>query len=196
MTAKVPVSLNQDQDQDLSNEASAKQFVATIQSPRIKDHDHRSKTMKKAVIYTRTSSKPELDRDGQREDILARFGGEYEIVGEYHDVASGTQEIQDRPGLKAMLDAVAKGEVEVLVCSDLIRLTRHLSPEIIGTIQKAGVQIVTADGREISQADLAVNMLINRMSMTFVESHSERTKRDIRAARERRDRKANDNRRE
>ncbi len=65
--------------------------------------------MKKVVIYTRLSSKTGLDHDGQREEILARLGGEYEIIGEYRDVASGTQEIQERPGLKAMLDAVAKG---------------------------------------------------------------------------------------
>lgn len=94
--------------------------------------------MKEAVIYTRYSSKPGLDRDGQREEILARFGGEYEIVGEYRDVASGTQEIQERPGINAMLDAVAKGEVEAFVCSDITRLTRSLSLEIIGALQKAG----------------------------------------------------------
>ncbi len=105
--------------------------------------------MKKAVIYTRYSSKPGLDRDGQREEILARLGGEYEIVGEVRDVANGTQEIQDRPGLKAMLDAAAKGEVEVLLCSDITRLTRSLPLEIIGALQKAGVQIVTADGTEL-----------------------------------------------
>ncbi len=105
--------------------------------------------MKKAVIYTRSSSKTGLDHDGQREKLLAKFGKEYKIVGEFRDVASGTQEIQDRPGLKAMLDAVAKGDVEVLMCSDLTRLTRSLSPEIIGAIQKAGEQIVTTDGKEM-----------------------------------------------
>jgi len=109
--------------------------------------------MKKAVFYTRYSSKPGLDRDGQREVILARLGREYEIVGEYRDVASGTQEIQDRPSIKAMLDAVAKGKVEALVCSDITRLTRSLSLEIIGAIQQAGVQIVTTDGTEIGNAE-------------------------------------------
>jgi site-specific DNA recombinase len=147
--------------------------------------------MKKAVIYTRYSSKPGLDGDRQREEILARLGREYEIVGEYRDVASGTQEIQERPGLKAMLDAVAKGEVEALLCSDLTRLTRSLSPEIIGAIQKAGVQIVTTDGTEIGSADLVAHMLINQMPKTFVEAQSQRIKRGLRAARELRDRKAN-----
>jgi hypothetical protein len=53
--------------------------------------------MKKAMIYTKYSSKPGLDHDGQREKLIAKFSKEYEIVGEYRDVASGTQEIQDRP---------------------------------------------------------------------------------------------------
>ncbi|MCY2983997.1 MAG: hypothetical protein NTY15_10210 [Planctomycetota bacterium] len=53
--------------------------------------------MKKAMIYTRISGKLGLDHDGQRKKVRARFGEEYEIVGEVRDVASGTQEIQDRP---------------------------------------------------------------------------------------------------
>jgi len=147
--------------------------------------------MKKAVIYTRFSGEPGLDHDGQREKLIAKFGKEYKIVGEFRDVASGTQEIQDRPGLKAMLDAVAKGEVEVVLCTDITRLTRSLSLEIIGAIQKAGVQIVTTDGTEIGSADLVAHMLINQMPKTFVEAQSQRIKRGIRAAREHRDRKAN-----
>lgn len=142
--------------------------------------------MKKAVIYTRVSSKLGLDRESQHEELLARLGGEYEIVGEVRDVASGTQEIQDRPGLKAILDAVAREEVEVLLCSDLTRLARSLSLEIIGTLQKAGVQIVTADGTQIGFADLVANTLISQIPMTEVEARSQRIKRGIRAARERR----------
>jgi DNA invertase Pin-like site-specific DNA recombinase len=143
--------------------------------------------MKKAVIYSRFSVEPELDADGQREKLLAKFGKEYKIVGEYRDVASGTQEIQERPGLKKLLEDAAKGNVEVLLCSDLTRLTRRL----IGAIQKAGVQIVTADGKEIGSADLVAHMLINQMPKTFVEAQSQRIKRGLRAARELRDRKAN-----
>ncbi len=110
------------------------------------------------------------------------MGGEYEIVGEVRDVASGTQEIQDRPGLKAMLDAVAKGDVEALVCSDITRLTRSLSLEIIGAIQKAGVQIVTTDGTEIGLADLVAHTLIKQMPKTVQEDQSQRIKRGIRAS--------------
>jgi DNA invertase Pin-like site-specific DNA recombinase len=146
--------------------------------------------MKKVAIYSRFSVDAGLDADSQREEILARLGGDYEIVGEYRDVASGTQEIQDRPGLKKLLEAVAGGEVEVLLCSDLTRLTRSLSLEIIEALQKAGVQIVTTDGTEISFADLVAHMTINPIRRTFVEAQSQRIKRGIRAARERRNQQA------
>ena len=100
-------------------------------------------------------------------------------------------EIQHRPGLVQLLDAVAKGDVEVLFCSDITRLTRSLPLEIIGALQKAEVQIVTADGIQIGFADLIANTLINQMPKTFVEAQSQRIKAGIRAARERRERKAN-----
>lgn len=122
---------------------------------------------------------------------LPDWAGEYEIVGEYRDVGNGRQYVQDRPGLKTLLEAVARGEVEVLVCNDLTHLTRRLSPEIIGAIQKAGVKIVTTDGTEISFADLVAHTIINQIPKTFVEAQSQRIKRGIRAARELRDRKAN-----
>ena len=105
--------------------------------------------MKKAVTYTRFSGEPGLDHDGQREKLIAKFGKEYKIVGEYRDVPSGTQDTQDRSGLKKLLEDATKGDVEVLVCSDITRLTRSLSLEIIGALQKAGVQIVTTEGTEL-----------------------------------------------
>ena len=115
-----------------------------MQSPGIRSPtNNNNKTMKKAMIYTRISGKLGLDHDGQRKEILARFGGEYEFVP---DVGSGTQEIQDRPSLKKLVEM---GDVEVLLCSDLTRLTRRLSPEILEAIQRAGVKIVTVDGKEM-----------------------------------------------
>lgn len=78
-----------------------------------------------------------------------------------------------------------------MLCTDITRLTRSLSLEIIGAIQKAGVQIVTTDGTEIGSADLVAHMLINQMPKTVQEDQSQRIKRGIRAAREHRDRKAN-----
>lgn len=138
--------------------------------------------MKKVAIYTRVSGNTGLDADSQRAELIAKLGGEFEIVGEYRDVAGGIQKIQHRPGLAQMLDAAAKGDVEVLFCSDITRLSRSLSLEIIGAMQKAGVQIVTADGTQIGFADLVAHTLINQMPKTVQEDQSQRIKRGIRAA--------------
>lgn len=146
--------------------------------------------MKKAVIYTRLSSKTGLDRDGQREELLARLGGEYEIVGEYRDVASGTQEIQDRLGLKKLLEDAAKGQFDVLLCTDASRLLRSISQKIMTAIREAKLQIVTIDGAEIGNAEFLTHTITNHVvaqaMKTFKEQQSERIKRGIRAARERR----------
>lgn len=96
--------------------------------------------------------------------------------------ATSCDETHDRPRLAQMLDAAAKGDVEVLFCSDLTRLTRSLSLEIIEALQKAGVQIVTTDGTEISFADLVAQTLINQMTKTVQEDQSQRIKRGIRAS--------------
>ncbi len=77
--------------------------------------------MKKAVIYTRYSSKPGLDRDGQREELIAKFGKEYKIVGESHEVGDARKHGQDRTGLKKLLEDAAKGQFDVLLCTDASR---------------------------------------------------------------------------
>lgn len=138
--------------------------------------------MKKAVIYTRVSGEPGLDRDGQREKLLAKFGKEYKIVGEGHDVGERHKHGQDRTGLKTLLEDAAKGQFDVLLCTDASRLLGSISPEIIGAMQKAGVQIMSADGTQIGFADLVANTLINQIPMTEVEARSQRIKRGIRAA--------------
>lgn len=86
--------------------------------------------MTKAAIYTR-SSKGDYDR--QREELLAKFGETHEIIGEYRD--DGSQGVGDRPGLKQMLEDAAKGKFDVLLCTDITRLARLLSPEIVTALR-------------------------------------------------------------
>jgi hypothetical protein len=71
----------------------------------------RSKTLKKAAIYTRSNTG---DRDRQREELLAKFGDTHEIVAEYQDEASGNQGVEDRPGLKKLLEDAGQGKFDVL----------------------------------------------------------------------------------
>ena len=101
--------------------------------------------MSKAAIYTRFSSDQGLDPKKQRDDILAKWANTHEIVGEYRDIASGSQGVGNRPGLTKLLEDAAQGEVGVLICNDRTRHTRQMSSEILVALNKAGVRVVTAD---------------------------------------------------
>ena len=132
--------------------------------------------MKKEVIFTRFSGKPGLNADRQREELHAKLGKKHEIAGDYSDLSPGSTAV------KELFDAIAMGMVDVLVCSDLNRLIRRLSPQIIMAIREAGLLMVTADGTEIGMADLVAHTLINQMPKTFVEAQSELIKKGKRAS--------------
>lgn len=121
---------------------------------------------------------------GSEGRTLSSFAGV--IVGEYPDISSGSQGVSDRPGLTKLLDDAASGGVDVLVCSDLTRLTRRVTPEIIKALVKSGVRIVVKDGSEVGVADLVMLTLMNQLAMSESQRRSERIKQGIRAARNRR----------
>jgi DNA invertase Pin-like site-specific DNA recombinase len=79
------------------------------------------------------------------------FGGTHQIVAEYRDNGPGSS------ALKQLLVSAAQGKFDVLLCTDLTRLTRRLSPEIMKAHREAGVRVVTVDGGEIGMAEEAMN---------------------------------------
>lgn len=99
--------------------------------------------MKKTAIYVRVSSSQGLDEKDQRDELLANLGDSHEIVGEYQDIANGSQGEGEKHGLSKLLD-----------------------------------------------------LLIANAPRTFVEDQSRRIKRGIRAARERREAKTNQTKKE
>jgi DNA invertase Pin-like site-specific DNA recombinase len=117
-----------------------------------KKKSRRRQEGKNAAAYIRVGNPAELSDDRQREELLATFGDTHEIIAEYRDDASGNLGVGDRPGLKKLLEDAAKGEVDVLICTHLTRLTRRCSPEIIMAIRDAGVRVVTVDGGKIGFA--------------------------------------------
>lgn len=139
--------------------------------------------MKKAAIYTRFSSDQGLDPKSQQDELIAKRGNTHEIVGEHRDIASGSQGVGDRPGLNKLLEDAAKGEFDMLICTDLTRLTRQLSSEILAALNQVGVRVVTAGEGEFGLVELVARTFKDK---TFVENLSERTKKGKRAARERR----------
>ena len=73
-----------------------------------------------------------------------------------------------------------------VICTDVPRLARYLSPEIITKLRDAGVKVVEAGKGEVRDADLVAQTLMNQSAKTYSEWMSERIKQDIRAAHERR----------
>ena len=86
-----------------------------------------------------------------------------------------------------LLEDATRGEFDVLLCTDLTRLTRQVTPEIIMALRKAGVRVMADDGSEVGIA----NLLFATASKTFVEAQSDRIKAGKRAAREQREATAN-----
>jgi len=129
------------------------------------------------VSYARFSTEAQIG-DDQREEL----GDWHKLVAEYRDDASTNQGVQDRHGQLL----AAKGKFDVLLCTDITRLTRQVTPEIITALRDAGVKVVTADGGELGFADLVAHTLMHHLAKTELQHRSERIKAGKRAARERR----------
>jgi DNA invertase Pin-like site-specific DNA recombinase len=134
------------------------------------------KQRRRVVAYVRVGNADQLSNNRQRDELHAKFGDTHQIVGEYRDEANGNLGVEDRPALKKLLKDAAKGEFDVLLCTDLARFTRRLTPQIMMAIREAGVMMVTADGAEIGFADLVAHTLLQQSAKTYSELMSERTK--------------------
>jgi DNA invertase Pin-like site-specific DNA recombinase len=136
----------------------------------------------KAIGYIRFGTDAQRNGNRQREELHAKFGDTHEIVAEYRDHANGSKGVRSRPALKKLLEDAAKGEFDVLLCTDLTRLTRQVTAEIITAIREAGVKVVTADKGEVRDTDLLAQTLMHQSAKTYSELMSERIKRGKRAS--------------
>jgi DNA invertase Pin-like site-specific DNA recombinase len=109
--------------------------------------------MTKAVSYLRVSGLGQVEGDGitrQREAVAkfaARMG--YNLVAEYRDEGvSGTNELEDRPGLGELVDRIESNGVRVVLVESATRLARDLlvGEVILARFRKAGVKVVECDG--------------------------------------------------
>ena len=107
----------------------------------------------KAVSYLRVSGAGQIDGDGftrQRASIGKRAKSlGMVIVDEYEDAGvSGTNEMDDRPGLSALLDRIDSNGVRVVLVENASRLARDLMVQeiILQELRKRSVQVIEADG--------------------------------------------------
>lgn len=107
----------------------------------------------KAVSYLRVSGRGQIDGDGfdRQADTVARFAKRQRIdlVDEYRDEGvSGTRDLEDRPGLAALLDRVESNGVRTVIVENASRLARDLMVQeiILDQFRKVGVTVLEADG--------------------------------------------------
>ena len=106
-----------------------------------------------AFSYLRVSGNGQIAGDGftrQREaiDRYAKVNG-LTLVGEYRDEGvSGTKELENRPGLAALLDRIETNGVNILLVERADRLARDLmvSEVILGQFRDLGVKVIEAEG--------------------------------------------------
>lgn len=116
--------------------------------------------MTKAFAYLRVSGKGQLRGDGFKRQQLA-----IETYCRSHDITiqrtfqekgvSGETELQNRPALKAMLEALAADGVKLVVIERLDRLSRDLIVQetIIGDLRKRGFDLISAHEPDLLKND-------------------------------------------
>ena len=129
----------------------------------------------RAVVYTRKSSEEGLDQefnslDAQYEACTAYIASQrhegWKLVKQRFDddgVSGGTM---DRPALKALLDEVDKGLIDMIVVYKIDRLTRSLSDfaRLIERLEKAGcsfVSVTQSFNTSSSMGRLTLNVLLS-----------------------------------
>ncbi len=84
--------------------------------------------MKKAAIYARFSTDLQNDRSNADQIAFcrdyARRAGSFDIVGTFEDCATSGASIENRPGIKRLMQAVWAGAVEVVIAESTSRISR------------------------------------------------------------------------
>jgi DNA invertase Pin-like site-specific DNA recombinase len=147
-----------------------------------------------AVSYLRVSGRGQLRGDGfpRQRDAIARFAkaNGYRTLEEFRDEGiSGTRELDDRPGLAALLDRVEHNHVKTVLVENASRLARDLMVQevVLEQFRKAGVSVIAADaGTDLTVADGdPTRKLIRQVLGAFAEFDKSITVLKLRAARER-----------
>lgn len=148
----------------------------------------------KAVSYLRCSGLGQVDGDTwERQSAAitkyAKSHGLY-VVDEFRDAGvSGTKDLDNRPGLAALLDRVESNEVKIVLVENATRLARDLmvGEVILQQLTNAGCKVIAADSGTDLTADSVdpTRRLIRQVLMAVAEFDRRVTVMKLRAARER-----------
>ena len=150
------------------------------------------KNARNAVSYVRVSGLGQKDGDGperQRQAIARAAKRErLTVVKEYADLGiSGTTEGADRPGMAQLLaEVVALGATVVLVeKADRIARDVLVSELLLRQFRQLGVQVVTADGVDLTDTENATGVLVSQLLAAVAAFDRASVVAKLRAARDR-----------
>jgi DNA invertase Pin-like site-specific DNA recombinase len=146
--------------------------------------------MRHAYGYVRVSGDGQLDGHGltrQCEAITAYAKAhDLEIVQVFEDGGvSGTTDLADRPGLKALLQAMATDGVRILVVEALDRLARDLMVQelILADLRTLGAELVSTREGEDLAGDDPTRQLVRQIMGAIAQWDKSNLVRRLRSAR-------------
>jgi len=154
----------------------------------------KNKALTKAVAYLRCSGLGQVggdtwDRQSAAIDKYAKHRG-LDVVDEFRDAGvSGTKDLDNRPGLAALLDRVESNGVKIVLVENATRLARDLmvGEVILQQLTNAGCKVIAADSGTDLSADSGdpTRRLIRQVLGAVAEFDRRVTVMKLRAARER-----------
>lgn len=153
------------------------------------------KMKSKAVAYLRCSGLGQVDGDTWERQTAAiatyAKGHGLEVVDEFRDAGvSGTKELDNRPGLAALLDRVESNGAKIVLVENATRLARDLmvGEVILKQLTNAGCRVIAADsGTDLTaDSDDPTRRLIRQVLGAVAEFDRRVTVMKLRAARQRR----------
>jgi DNA invertase Pin-like site-specific DNA recombinase len=116
--------------------------------------------MVKAFGYLRVSGKGQIDGDGfpRQREAIKRYAKDHgiRIVGWFEEKGvCGATDLEDRPALMAMLEALVSNGTKLVLIEKLDRLARNLMTQetIIGDLRKRGFDLVSVTEPDLLQND-------------------------------------------
>lgn len=116
--------------------------------------------MKKAFAYLRVSGKGQIEGDGfaRQLEAIKRYAtaGELRIAKVFREEGvSGTTDLEDRPALMDLLEALASNATKLVLIERLDRLARDLMVQetIIGDLRKRGFDLISVTEPDLLQND-------------------------------------------
>jgi DNA invertase Pin-like site-specific DNA recombinase len=153
-----------------------------------------SKAIVEAVSYLRCSGLGQADGDTweRQSAAIAKYAKSHglQVVAEFRDAGvSGTKDLDDRPGLAALLDRVESNGVRVVLLENATRLARDLmvGEVILQQLTSADCKVIAADsGTDLTaDSDDPTRRLIRQVLGAVAEFDRRVTVMKLRAARER-----------